>query len=71
MIEELRKCRNATPFVPYTIRLRDGRQMHITDPYHVAFGGQHVVIYREDTDQFLSVDGRIIGEVCPDAVAHR
>lgn len=71
MLEELRKYRNAMPFVPYTIHLRDGRLMHITDPYHVAFGGKGrlVVVYQENTDEFLSVDSRTISELSLDPVA--
>ncbi len=64
MIEELRKYRNATPFVPFTIHLSDGRKMPVNDPFHTAIGGRHlVVVYEEDKDAFTPLDDRKISQV--------
>ena len=53
MVEKLRKIRSQEPFVPYTILLTDGRQVHIRSRYHVAFGGTLVSIYNEPKDSFI------------------
>ena len=70
MIDELRKYRNATPFVPFTIRFRDGREMHVKDTYHVAFGGRGlVVVYQESVDTFSRIDSNAIVEISADVSA--
>ena len=72
MVEKLRRIRNQRPFVPYTILLADGRQVHIRDQFHVAFGGTLVSIYDEPSDDFIyvydpdisdiKVDGLVVGD---------
>lgn len=70
MLELLRKYRNATPFVPFTIHFSDGRQMHVTDTYHVAFNGrQLVVVYQEGIDAFLRIDSDAIIQISADVPA--
>ena len=63
MVEKLRKIRNQRPFVPYTILLTDGRQVHIKDQFHVAFGGTIVSIYDASEDGFIYVYDPDISDV--------
>lgn len=35
-MEEIRKARNLDPFRPFRIRLIDGRELRVLEPYHVA-----------------------------------
>lgn len=72
MLEELRKYRNATPFVPFTIHLSDGRHFPVNDQFHTAIGGQHrVVVYEEDKDAFMPLDDREISQVTPGVAVTR
>ena len=64
MLEELRKYRNAMPFVPFTVFFRDGRQLHVADTYHMAFGGRKlVVVYQESSDAFQRIDSEAVIQI--------
>ena len=49
-IDELRKLREANPFVPFTIHLADGRSYRINHREYISMSpvGRTVIVYGED-----------------------
>lgn len=66
MLEELRKIRNQRPFVPYTVVLTDGRRFHITDQFHVSFGGGQITVGDEPNDRFIHFHISALKEIVVD-----
>ena len=43
-IDDIRRARNASPFVSFTLGLHDGRKVYVAEPWLMALGKQRVVV---------------------------
>jgi len=69
--EHLRSVRDATPFVPFTIRLADGRSFLIQHRDYLSLppaehGGRIAVVYNATGNGFSLVDSLLVTEVTVD-----
>jgi len=64
MIQQVRECRYARPFVPFKIRTVEGKEFFITDLAHVGTppGGKRVGVFDED-DTFITLTESKISSV--------
>jgi hypothetical protein len=56
MIQQIRDCRYARPFVPFKIRTSEGKEFFITDMAHVGTppGGTRVGVF-DDDESFITL----------------
>jgi hypothetical protein len=45
LINTIRRLRSAEPFVPFRIRLKDGRMMVVTDPWTICFNCEFTAVH--------------------------
>jgi hypothetical protein len=66
--EQLRTLRDAHPFVPFTIRMADGRtfRVHHRDYLSMSPTGRTMIVYRDD-DSFSILDLLLTTELTVDA----
>jgi hypothetical protein len=59
MLQRIRECLNALPFVPFTILTADGRSYEIKTRDHLAVGRGIVIVLRDD-DSSVTLSGLLI-----------
>ncbi|MEX2219993.1 MAG: hypothetical protein WD749_14670 [Phycisphaerales bacterium] len=64
-IESLREVVRSDPFRPFTLRLADGRSIHVHNPDNVAFlgSGRTLFVAHPRSDRFELVDLLLINSV--------
>ena len=68
MIREIRTLAAARPFVPFTIYMANGRQIHVPTSDHILAGRVRVVVLRDD-DTFEFLSGLLMTGVSADTSA--
>jgi hypothetical protein len=51
------------PFQPFTLRLTDGRVLHVPEPGRVAVSSRMVYVYDADTDGFAWLEPQLIDAI--------
>jgi hypothetical protein len=64
-IETIREAIRRTPFVPFTLRLNDGRELHIPHPEYIALSRRNVYVVDAATDSGMFLEPVLIASLTP------
>ena len=54
--DQITKLINARPFIPFTIRTADGRQIQVTHPENIMYRGGRIAVVAQHPDAFEIID---------------
>jgi hypothetical protein len=62
-VDVIREALQRGPFVPFLLRMNDGRVIMVPHPDHVAVGRRHVVFIDPDTDASIFLEPVLIASL--------
>ncbi len=64
-IDAMREAVRRQPFVPFTLRMNDGREFHITHPEYIALSRRSVYVVDPVTDAGTFLEPVLIASMTP------
>jgi hypothetical protein len=64
-VDAIREATRRQPFVPFTLRMNDGREFHIPHPDYIALSRRSVYIVDPDTDAGTFLEPVLIASLTP------
>ena len=64
-VEDIRRARNAKPFVPFTLVVSDGRRLRVDEPFGIAISprGNEVCATEDNFPAFVAVSQIVAVEI--------
>lgn len=59
-IDGIRETKNRAPFEPFSLRLADGRELHVPHPDFLAFTKRHVIVTNPDNESYAVIEPLLV-----------
>jgi hypothetical protein len=64
-VDTIREAIRRVPFVPFTLRMNDGREYHIPHPEYIALSRRSVFVIDPQTDASMFLEPVLVASLTP------